>query len=184
MLLRHSFIVIYVTAFIHTTGIFHHFSHSTTYTDQTSIIYLHMHIPLAITPIPLLTWHPPVVTGIVHLGPRLSVNCSPLFPIAPLCPPLQNPNPFSGFPEPNVYLIKVRLNPLPSIPNIYILFLSGNKIAVVHNCVCWSFVHILKDPFCVPNSWTICATAEQKIWQTSGNFFLRVGTECCMTLWP
>jgi hypothetical protein len=37
---------------------------------------------------------------IVHLGPRLSVNCSPLFPIVPLCPPLQNPNTFSDFPEP------------------------------------------------------------------------------------
>jgi hypothetical protein len=67
----------------------------------------------------LLTWHPPVVTGIVHLGPRLSVNCSPLFPIVPLCPPLQNPNPFSDFPEPNVHLIKARLNPLPRNPNRY-----------------------------------------------------------------
>jgi hypothetical protein len=76
-----------------------------------------MHIPLATIPILLLTWHPPVVTGIVHLGPRLSVNCSPLFPIAPLCPHLQNPNPFSDFPEPNVHLIKARLNPLPSIQN-------------------------------------------------------------------
>jgi hypothetical protein len=57
------------------------------------------------------------MTGIVHLGPRLSVNCSPLSPIAPLCPPLQNPNPFSDFPEPNVHLIKARLNPLPSIQN-------------------------------------------------------------------
>ncbi len=75
-----------------------------------------MHIPLA-SPLLLLTWHPPVVTGIVHLGPRLSVNYSPLFPIAPLCPPLQNPNPFSDFPEPNVHLIKARLNPLPSIQN-------------------------------------------------------------------
>jgi hypothetical protein len=123
MLLCHSFIVIYMTAFIliigvqYTTGIFHRFSHSNTYTDQILVIYLHMHTPLAITPIILLTWHPPVVTGIVHLGPRLSVNCSPLFPIVPLCPPLQNPNPFSDFPEPNVHLIKARLNPLPSIPN-------------------------------------------------------------------
>jgi hypothetical protein len=29
----------------------------------------------------LLTWHPPAVTGMVHLSPRLLVNC-------PLCPPL------------------------------------------------------------------------------------------------
>ena len=80
-----------------------------------------MHVPLAIfslaNPPLLLTWHPPVVTGIVHLGPRLSVNYSPLSPIAPLCPPLQNPNPFSDFPEPNVHLIEARLNPLPSIQN-------------------------------------------------------------------
>jgi hypothetical protein len=85
---------------------------------ESGIIHLlHMHIPLAVTPQLLLTWHPPVVTGIVHLGPRLSVNCSPLFPIVPLCPPLQTPNPFSDFPEPNVHLIKARLNPLPRIPN-------------------------------------------------------------------
>jgi len=108
---------ILIIGFQHTTGIFHHFSHSNTYTDQILIIYLHMHIPLAITPILLLTWHPPVVTGIVHLGPRLSVNCSPLFPIAPSRPPLQNPNPSLDFPEPNVHLIKARLNPLPSIQN-------------------------------------------------------------------
>jgi hypothetical protein len=34
-----------------------------------------------------------------------------------LCPPLQNPNPSSDFPEPNVHLIKARLNPFPSIQN-------------------------------------------------------------------
>jgi hypothetical protein len=123
MLLRHSFIVIYVTAFIliidfqaynwylSSLQSFQHIRGSGL------INYLHMHIPLATIPILLLTWHPPVVTGIVHLGPRLSVNCSPLFPSVPLCPPLQNPNPFSDFPEPNVHLIKARLNPLPSIPN-------------------------------------------------------------------
>ncbi len=78
------------------------------------IIYLHTHIPLAITPALLLTWHPPVVTGIVHLGPRLSVNCSPSFPIVPLCPPLQNPNPFSDFPDPNVHLIRRVSTPFPA----------------------------------------------------------------------
>ncbi len=125
MLLRHSFIVIYGTAFIliivSQAYNWYHLSHSNIYTDQVSIIYLHMHVPLATVPLSspllLLTWHPPVVTGIVHLGPRLSVNYSSLFPIAPLCPPLQNPNPFSDFPEPNVHLIKARLNPLPSIQN-------------------------------------------------------------------
>jgi hypothetical protein len=123
MLLRHSFIVIYVTAFILIIGFqaynwylsslqsFQHIHGSTL------IVYLHMHVPLATIPTRLLTWHPPVVTGIVHLSPRLSANCSPLFPVAPLCPLLQNPNPFSDFPEPNVHLIKARLNPFPSIQN-------------------------------------------------------------------
>jgi hypothetical protein len=125
MLLRHSFIVIYETAFIlllflnHTTGIIHHFGHSNIYTDQSTYARSPCKPPF------LLTWHPPVVTGIVHLGPRLSVNCSPLFPIAPLCPPLQNPNPSSDFPEPNVHLIKARLNPFPSIQNNY-SSVSGN----------------------------------------------------------
>ncbi len=123
MLLRHSFIVIYVTAFIliivskHTTGIIHYFGHSNIYTDQALIMYLHMHVPLAIVPLAnppfLLTWHPPVVTGIVRLGPRLSVNCSPLSPVAPLWPPHQKTNPLSDFPEPNVHKNKARLNPRP-----------------------------------------------------------------------
>ncbi len=79
------------------------------------------------------------MTGIVHLGPRLSVNCSPLFPIVPLCPPLQNPNPFSDFPEPNVHLIKARLNPLPSIQNRYALslylFIKGINYSWTVYCI-------------------------------------------------
>jgi hypothetical protein len=123
MLLRHSFIVIYVTAFILIIGFQTYnwyLSSLQSFQNMHGSDFNHLstyaHSP-CYTPIPLLTWHPPVVTGIVHLGPRLSVNCSPLFPIVPLCPPLQNPNPFSDFPEPNVHLIKARLNPLPSIPN-------------------------------------------------------------------
>jgi hypothetical protein len=65
----------------------------------------------------LLTWHPPVVTGFVHLGPRLSANYFPLSPLLPLCPPSKIPTLFPVFPEPNVHLIKARLNPLPSIQN-------------------------------------------------------------------
>ena len=123
MLLRRSFIVTYVTAFILIIG-FQAYNwylsslHSFHYIHGSGFNHLstYAHSP-CYNPILLLTWHPPVVTGIVHLGPRLSANYSPLFPIAPLCPPLQNPNPFSDFPEPNVHLIKARLNPLPSIPN-------------------------------------------------------------------
>jgi hypothetical protein len=51
--------------------------------------------------------------------PRSQVVCKlpPFVPLAPSCPPFQNPNPLSDFPEPNVHLIKALLNPLPSIQN-------------------------------------------------------------------
>jgi hypothetical protein len=106
---------------MHTTGIIHHFGHSNIYTRvRFQHIYICtfplLRIPLA-SPFFLLTWHPPDVIGIVHLGPRLLVNCSLLSPIAPLHPPLQIPNPPLGFPEPNVHLIRRITNPLPSIQN-------------------------------------------------------------------
>ncbi len=124
-----------------------------------------MHVPLAIFPLAnpllLLTWHPPVVTGIVHLGPRLSVNCPPLFPIAPFCPPFQNPNPFSDFPEPNVHLIKARLNPLPSIQNkcheVFVLFFLYLSIPS------WYLIQNLKYSnlmFCWPLYITAASTKE------------------------
>ncbi len=49
--------------------------------------------------------------GIVHLGPRLLVNCSPLSPIAPLYPSPPNSQPFLDFPEPNVHLIRAHHKP-------------------------------------------------------------------------
>ncbi len=79
------------------------------------------------------------MTGIVHLGPRLSVNYSPLSPIDPLCPPLQNPNPFSDFPEPNVHLIKARLNPLPSIQNNCDVIMCNN----IPPLLCLFFLYLL-----------------------------------------
>jgi hypothetical protein len=139
MLLRHSFIVIYVTAFI-LIIVFqaHNWYHSSLRSSQHihgsgfNYISTYARSPCYNSPCQpplLLTWHPPVVTGIVHLGPRLSVNYSPLSPIAPLCPPLQNPNPFSDFPEPKLHLIKARLNPLPSIQNniIHVDTASGSR---------------------------------------------------------
>ncbi len=95
-----------------------------TYTRiQASIIYLHVHAPLAIIPLVnlsfyVLTWHPPVVIGIVHLSPRLLVNYFPLSPIAPFVPSPPKSQPFSDFPGPNVHPIKAHLKPPPSIQNI------------------------------------------------------------------
>jgi hypothetical protein len=80
-----------------------------------------MHVPLATVPLasPLLSTYLAPSSCDRNRPPRSQVFCKllPLFPIAPLCPPFQNPNPFSDFPEPNVHLIKARLNPPPSIQN-------------------------------------------------------------------
>ncbi len=88
---------------IYTTGIFLTLQSFSMYTDTSYDTFYTWHFPL-LSPL-LLTWHPPVVTGIVHLSPRLLVNY-------PLCPPLlpctfppQIPKP-PGFPGPNVLLIR------------------------------------------------------------------------------
>jgi hypothetical protein len=88
------------------------------------------HFPL-LSPF-LLTWLPPVVTGIVYLSPRLLVNYPLCPPLLPCTFPLQIPIP-PGFPEPNVLLIRVHHNPLPSIQHsnndILNLVLSHNALA-------------------------------------------------------
>ncbi len=65
---------------------------------------LHTALPLA-SPF-ILTWHPPVVIGIVHLSPRLLVN----YPLVPRCILVSFPPPWlstpPGFPGPNVLLIR------------------------------------------------------------------------------
>ncbi len=79
-----------------------------TNTSYNSQLYM-AHFPLLYSPcyIPLLlTWHPPAVTGIVHLNPRLLVNWLPLSPIGPLYPSFRNPNPPWIFPRLNVHLIR------------------------------------------------------------------------------
>jgi hypothetical protein len=88
------------------------------HTDMSYDTFYTWHFPL-LSPF-LLTWHPPVVTGIVHLSPRLLVNC-PLCPHGSLVPfPPQIPNPL-GFPGPNVLLIRAHYNPLSSIQHSSIL---------------------------------------------------------------
>ncbi len=81
-----------------------------------------MHVPLAIISLanPPSTYLAPSSCD-RNRPPRSQVVCK-LLPFVPHCSlvsSLQNPNPFSDFPEPNVHLIKARLNPLPSIQNIY-----------------------------------------------------------------
>ncbi len=65
--------------------------------------------------------------------PRSQVVCKllPFVPLAPSCPPFQNPNPFSDFPEPNVHLIKARLNPLLSIQNTFNMEKKHMNIAFI-----------------------------------------------------
>jgi hypothetical protein len=123
MLLRHSFFVIYVTSFIPIIG-FQAYNwylsslQSFQHIHRSGFDYLstYAHSPC---------YNPHSTTYLApsscdrNRPPRSQVVCKllPFAPIVPLCPPLQNPNPFSDFPEPNVNLIKAHLNPLPSIPN-------------------------------------------------------------------
>ncbi len=108
---------------IYTTGIFLSLQSFNMYTGTSYDIYLYMALPLAIIPLAIIPLANPcfyllgtllVVTGIVHLSPRLLVNC-PLCPHCSLVPsPPQIPNP-PGFPEPNVLLIRAHHNSLSSM---------------------------------------------------------------------
>jgi hypothetical protein len=69
--------------------------HELQYTSDHGVFPL-LQIPLATIPF-LLTWHPPVVTGIVHLSPRLLVNYSLCPPLAPCTLPPKIPT-LLGFP--------------------------------------------------------------------------------------
>ncbi len=104
---------------IYTTGVFLSPQSFSMYTDMSYNTFYTWHFPL-LSPL-LLTWHPPVVTGIVHLSPRLLVDY-------PLCPPLlpctfppQIPNPL-GFPGPNVLLIRVHHKPSSQYTRHYQFF--------------------------------------------------------------
>jgi hypothetical protein len=89
------------------TAVIHHaYGHKLQY-------ILYIALPL-IFPL-LLTWHPPAVTGMVHLSPRLLVNCPLCPPLLPCTLPFPNFHPFWVFPDPNVLLIRTHPNPFPSI---------------------------------------------------------------------
>jgi hypothetical protein len=89
-----------------TTVIQHIYGHKLQYT-------LYIALPLC-SPF-LLTWHPPAVTGMVHLSPRLLVNCPLCPPLLPRTPPFLILHPLWVFPGPNVLLIRTHPNPFPSV---------------------------------------------------------------------
>jgi hypothetical protein len=91
MLLRHSFIVVYTTAFILMIQSLLHTHHSYICTWRNSPCSP-CQLPFASLSCPLpLTWHPPVVIGIVHLPLRFLVNGPHLLPFTQLTHPSQIP---------------------------------------------------------------------------------------------
>ncbi len=74
MLLRQSFIVIYAIAFIPMVqSLFAHTSQLHIHMAQLPLLPLLTPLASPLCPLPL-TWHPPVVIGIVHLPLRMLVN--------------------------------------------------------------------------------------------------------------
>ena len=123
MLLRHSFIVIYETAFIliivsQARNWYHSSLRSFQHIHGSIFSYISTYARSPCYKPHSFTYLAPSSCD-RNRPPRSQVVCKllPFVPLAPSCPPFQNPNPFSDFPEPNVHLIKARLNPLPSIPN-------------------------------------------------------------------
>jgi hypothetical protein len=84
----------------------------------------------------LLTWHPPAVTGMVHLSPRLLVNCPLCPPLLPRTPPFPILHPHWVFPGPNVLLIRTHPNPFPSVRH-------SNKL-IAHLRFSWRFLSTVK----------------------------------------
>jgi hypothetical protein len=96
-----------------TTGIFLSLQSFNMYTGISLQYILYIALPLIF--LLLLTWHPPAVTGMVHLSPRLLVDCPLCPPLLPCTLPFPNSHPFWVFPGPNVLLIRTHPNPFPSI---------------------------------------------------------------------
>jgi hypothetical protein len=87
------------------------------------------HVPLAKNPLPILvsTYLAPSSCD-RNRPPRSQVACKllPLVPHCSLAPSPPNSQPSSGFPEPNVHLIRRITNPFPSIQNsTYCTHLAG-----------------------------------------------------------
>ncbi len=96
---------------MHTTGIIHHFSHSDMYTN-TSYVYIQLdmaHSPYCEFPllVPFSTYLAP--SRCDRNGPPQSQVARKLIPFVPQCslvPSPPNSQPFLGFPELNVHLIR------------------------------------------------------------------------------
>ncbi len=100
MLLRYSFIVINVIAFILVVqSLSAHIPQLHIYMAQFPLLpLLGSPLPPPLCPLPL-TWHPPVVTGIVYLPLRLLVNWPHLLPFTQLTLPSHSQRP--TYPAPN-----------------------------------------------------------------------------------
>ncbi len=106
---------------LYTTGIFYHFNHSNIYINASYNVQLYMahspcfNLPLLVSPFVslLLTWNPPSCDG--NRPPQSQVACK-LTPLVPHLAPVPSPpkfQPFSGFPGPNVHLIRATLQTQP-----------------------------------------------------------------------
>ncbi len=91
MLSRHSFIVIYtIASILMVQSLFAHTTLLHIYMAQFPLLPLLIPLCLPFVSLPL-TWHPPVVIGIVHLPLRLLVNWPHLLPFTQLTHPSQIP---------------------------------------------------------------------------------------------
>jgi hypothetical protein len=128
MLLRHSFIVIYTTAFtpmvfiIYTTGIFSSLQSFNMYTDTSYNICIYTwRVSLAKNPLLILVSTYLAPSSCDRNRPPRSQVARKLLPLVPHCslaPSPPNSQPSSGFSGANVHLIRRITNPFPSIQNI------------------------------------------------------------------
>ncbi len=126
---RHSFIVIYTIAFtlvvfiIYTTGIFSSLQSFNMYTDTSYNICIYTwRVSLAKIPLLILVSTYLAPSSCDRNRPPRSQVARKLLPLVHPCslaPSPPNSQPSSGFPEPNVHLIRRITNPFPSIQNRY-----------------------------------------------------------------
>ncbi len=97
---------------MHTTGIIHHFSHSNMYTNTNYSIQLHMANSLCYKFPLLVPFSTYLAPSSCHRNrpPQFQVarKLTPFVPHCSLVPSLPNSQPFLGFPELNVRLIRAK----------------------------------------------------------------------------
>ncbi len=109
---------------MHTTGIIHHFSHSNTHTNTSYNIQLHMaHSPCCKFPLLILFSTYLAPSRCDRNGPPQSQVARKLIPFVPHCslvPSPPNSQPFLGFPELNLHLIRATSQTLFPVYNTHI----------------------------------------------------------------